>query len=145
MPNRLGEIRFLAIMPSAARRLVAGGSSESTKYNFSDLSKFKVRRTVNGSPNGSAGNEQSRGPMKGRLSVVISVKFHMQACIQNYVYCYITFNLEKLDLQYTFQNINIYIYCTIFFTDLLIQVYQKCSLTCQSNVLKEMMLQKYPF
>ena len=64
-------------MPSAARRLVAGGSSESTTYNFSDLSKFKVRRTVNGSPSGSAGNE--RGPMKGRLSVVTSVKFHMHA------------------------------------------------------------------
>ena len=66
-------------MPSAARRLVAGGSSESTTYNFSDLNKFKVRRTVNSSSNGSAGNEQSRGPMKGRLLVVTSFTFHMHA------------------------------------------------------------------
>ena len=72
-------------MPSAARRLVASGSNTTTKYNFSDLSKFKVRRTVNSSPSGSSGNEQSRGPMKGKVLVVTSVKFHKHACKHNYV------------------------------------------------------------
>ena len=67
---------LLEIMPSAACPLVAGGSNVSPRYNFSDLSKFKLRRSASTNSSGSATSEHSRGPMKGKLVAVNNVTLH---------------------------------------------------------------------
>ena len=66
-------------MPSASCPLMAAGSNVSTKYNFSDLSKFKLRRL---STSGSRACEPSRGPMKGNnhIDTVASSKLLNVPC-----------------------------------------------------------------
>ena len=72
-------------MPSASCPLLAAGSNVSTRYNFSNLSKFKLRRL---STSGSTSCEPSRGPMKGNnhIDTMASIKLIKVPCQKDPIY-----------------------------------------------------------